>query len=78
MTDPAERDRKRRPETGGADAVNDTPDVAGRGTTPGYTERRSVPRASGTGSRGLPILGWIAIVLALIAFAVYGFGLLSQ
>ncbi|HUF25879.1 MAG TPA: hypothetical protein VMM18_02760 [Gemmatimonadaceae bacterium] len=70
-----ERDRNRDADLGGADAVNDTPGVAGRGTTPGDVERRGEQRAGGTGGRGLPVLGWIAIVLALLLIAAYGLGL---
>ncbi len=77
MTVPPERDRNRQVDTGGADAVNDTPASAGRGTTPGDTERRSVPRAGGTGGRGLPMLGWLAIILAIALIAIYGLGLLG-
>ena len=75
MTEPPDQDRNRDADTGGADAVNDTPDVAGRGTEPGRTERRAVPRASGTGGRGLPVLGWLAIILAVALILVYGFGI---
>ena len=75
MTGPPEQDRNRSAYTGDADAVNDTPGTPGRGTEPGYTERRAVPRSSGTGGRGLPLLGWLAILLAIVLVVVYGFGL---
>ena len=75
MTTPRGPERDRSSELGGADAVNDTPAVAGRGTEPGTVERRSAPRSSGTGGRGMPMLGWIAIILALVMIAIYGFGI---
>ena len=75
MTGPSEHDRDRDIYHGGADAVNDTPDVPGRGTSPGDTERRGVPRATGTGGRGLPLLGWLAILLAVAMILLYGFGI---
>ena len=75
MTTPRGPERDRSSELGGADAVNDTPAVAGRGTEPGTVERRSEPRSSGPGGRGVPMLGWVAILLALVMIAIYGFGL---
>ena len=68
-------ERDRSTEMGGADAVNDTPAVAGRGTEPGNAERRAATRSTGTGGRGMPMLGWVAILLALVMIAIFGFGL---
>ena len=72
---PTGPERDRSTELGCSDAVNDTPAVAGRGAEPGDVNRRSVPRGSGTGGRGMPILGWIAILLAIVMIAIYGFGI---
>ena len=72
---PTGPERDRSTELGGADAVNDTPAVAAHGTEPGNAERRSAERSAGTGGRGMPILGWIAIILALVMIAIYGFGI---
>ena len=75
MTAPRGPERDRSAELGGADAVNDTPAVAGRGAEPGTVERRAAPRSSGTGGRGMPLLGWVAILLAIVMIAIYGFGI---
>ena len=75
MTSPRGPERDRSSELGGADAVNDTPAVAGHGSEPGTADRRGAPRSTGTGGRGMPLLGWAAIVLAIVMIAIYGFGI---
>jgi len=64
------------PETsrGGADAVPDTPDVAGHGAEPeGKVRGNSTARVRPNG--GLTIVGWIVVALVILVLLVYGFGL---
>ena len=60
---------------GGADAVDKTPYVAGRGTDPDETlsrgERRAAPRAVETG--GMSGAGWAVVVIAVLIAAFFGF-----
>ena len=65
--------RTREAYTGGADAVNDTPAVAGRGTEPGGDERRRAPRDSVKTS--VPAVGWVAILLAVLVAIALIFGI---
>jgi len=60
---------------GGADAVNDTPDVPAHGTQP---EERTTgtARARVRSGRGVPVLGWILLLLIVIVVVAYIAGLL--
>jgi hypothetical protein len=59
---------------GGADAVNDTPDVPSHGAQP---EERTTgtARARVPSGRGVPALGWILLLLVVIVVAAYITGL---
>jgi hypothetical protein len=73
----------RQPDLGGADAVPDTPNVAGHGAEPGFVERRKAPRGPSprpplarvkTGG-GIGILGWAVLALAALVALAYAIGL---
>jgi len=58
---------------GGADAVNDTPDIAGRGATPGTPfDAMPTPQKRGAGSRVV----WLAVIVALGILLAYAAGML--
>jgi hypothetical protein len=58
---------------GGADAVPDTPGVAGHGAD--LNERRSGPRARVSSSGGLSSAAWVGlVVVALLLLLLYGGG----
>jgi len=59
---------------GGADAVNDTPDIAGRGATPGTPFDAAMPTTQkrGGGSRVV----WLAVIVALGILLAYAAGML--
>jgi hypothetical protein len=59
---------------GGADAVNDTPDVPGHGTTP---EERTTgqARARVRSGRGVPMPAWALIVLIVIVIVIWAVGI---
>ncbi|HXG72171.1 MAG TPA: hypothetical protein VNJ04_16290 [Gemmatimonadaceae bacterium] len=59
---------------GGADAVNDTPDIAGRGATPGtpFDTVMPTPQKRAGGSR----IVWLAVIVALGILLAYAAGML--
>jgi hypothetical protein len=60
---------------GGADAVNDTPDVPAHGTQPEERTTGTARARVGSG-RGVPVLGWILALLVAIIVVAYIAGLL--
>lgn len=59
---------------GGADAVPDTPDVTGHGTSP-EEKMRGHSTAHVAPGGGVSIIGWIIAVLVILVLLAYGFGL---
>ncbi len=57
---------------GGADAVNDTPDIAAHGTTPGYQFDVVRPQEE-IGSGGKIV--WIAVAIAVVVILAYAAGM---
>ena len=59
---------------GGADALNDTPDIARHGTTPGSPFRVVSPTPPATGGNKLI---WLAVIVALGLILAYATGMLN-
>jgi hypothetical protein len=66
-------DRDRQVDTGGADAVPDTPHVAAHGSEPGGDSAGYKARV-GPGGGGIGAAGWLVLFLALVVALIYGFG----
>jgi hypothetical protein len=60
---------------GGADAVNDTPAVAGHGTEPEQPKTGTV-RARVRSGTGVPALGWLLLALIAIVVLAYVLGMI--
>jgi hypothetical protein len=58
---------------GGADAVNDTPGIAGHGATPGSPFKVLATRERSSGGNRLV---WLAVIVALGILAAYAAGML--
>ncbi len=67
---PTAGDRNRKVDTGGADAVPDTPHTAkAQGAEPGDVDRRKTPRATATATASSGMKPVVYIIIALIAIA---------
>jgi hypothetical protein len=60
---------------GGADALNDTPDVPAHGTDP-EQHTTGTARARVSSGSGVPVLGWLLIALIVLVILAYVVGLL--
>jgi hypothetical protein len=64
---------------GGADAVPDTPHVAGHGAHPGHRPEDRQPTSAPVESRGgFGVIGWVVVGVLILIALIYGLGFVAR